>query len=158
MSRPTILIVDDDEALRETLAVRLRPGYQVLQAATGTQGLEILRLVPVGIVLVDQFMPGMSGLEFLRLARARHPDLGLVMLTGQICADLVGRAMGEGEAHRVLFKPVDLAELEVTLLLVRDLVRLERDRRHLRSLAAFHPWLAQALDRDQPERRAGRVA
>lgn len=82
-SRPVLLLVDDEtrilSALRRTLR---REGYEILSADSVSAGLRILESRRVDVVLSDQKMPGMSGLEFLERVAARHPGITRLLITG----------------------------------------------------------------------------
>lgn len=149
MTRATILIVDDVESVRAGLTLRLRRDYRVLTAASAEEALEVLRHERVDVIMADHMMPGTSGLEFLRLARDRHPDSARVMLTGHAAPDLIIKALHEGEVHRFLVKPVEPVELEVSLFLVLERLQLERENRRLRSLLSTHHGLTEALEANQ---------
>ena len=70
----TILVVDDDDDVRSALARLLGlAGYTVLTAESGEEGLQTLATHPVQLVISDQNMPGMTGIEFLKSVRNRHP-------------------------------------------------------------------------------------
>jgi DNA-binding NtrC family response regulator len=148
MQRATILIVDDVEGVREGLTLRLRRDFRVLSAASADEALEVLRREKVDLIMADHLMPGMSGLDFLRLARDRFPDAARIMLTGHADAELILKALHEGEVHRFLVKPVDPTELEVSLFLVLERLELERENRRLRALLSTHPGLAERLAAD----------
>ena len=68
-----VLIVDDEEAILESLELTLDDDYRVFTALTGKQGLEILEREDVALVIVDQVMPDMSGVEFLEKVVERRP-------------------------------------------------------------------------------------
>ena len=82
-SPPVLLIVDDEtrilSALRRTLR---REGYEILTAESVSEGLRILGSREVDLVLTDQKMPGMSGLEFLAQVAARYPKVARLLITG----------------------------------------------------------------------------
>ena len=63
--RKTILIVDDDEGMRETLTAMLRRDYRVLRAATGEFALQVIEKEDVDLMLLDVRLPGISGFEVL---------------------------------------------------------------------------------------------
>ncbi|HNH46947.1 MAG TPA: response regulator, partial [Myxococcota bacterium] len=77
---PKILVVDDEEpnriALERTLA---REGHPVVLAASARQGLDHLREGDVGVVITDLKMPGMDGMEFLKLCRTFSPDTQVIV-------------------------------------------------------------------------------
>ena len=79
-----ILIVDDDEAFRETLARRLtRSGFQLQAAADGGQAMNAAQRRDFDVAVIDMKMPGMSGLELLERLKQEHADCEVVILTGQ---------------------------------------------------------------------------
>ncbi len=89
-----VLLVDDDDVVRETLAVQLEDaGFAVLKAASGEQALALLQENgPADALVTDLSMPGLDGLALIRLAQERHPHMPAVLLTGYV---------GDGAAHVV---------------------------------------------------------
>ena len=69
-----ILVVDDEEAILESLEFTLSEDYRVFTATTGQKGLQILDRHDVALVIADQVMPGMTGVEFLEKVIERHPQ------------------------------------------------------------------------------------
>lgn len=83
----TILVVEDDAPLRDTLAYNLRAeGYQVLTASDGVSALEIARQKPVSLVLLDLMLPRLDGLEVCRQLRSKPEtaDIAILMLTARV--------------------------------------------------------------------------
>lgn len=79
----TILIIDDDESLRNSLRRTLRrEGYTVMEAAEGGEGIKVLKDQPVDVVLVDLFMPGKEGLETITELRRSHPGIKIIAMSG----------------------------------------------------------------------------
>jgi response regulator RpfG family c-di-GMP phosphodiesterase len=82
-SPPVLLLVDDEprilSALRRTLR---REGFEIVTAESVAEGLRILGSRKVDMVITDQKMPGMSGLEFLEQVAARHPEVARFLITG----------------------------------------------------------------------------
>ena len=113
-TRRTVLLAEDDRALRRYLEVILRrAGYEVLPAADGLEALKALLSLPVDAVVTDAVMPHLSGHELCRFLRD-HPqlkDLPVVLLSG---ADSSARAEGAG-ADLYLSKPVPAQELATHL-------------------------------------------
>ena len=101
-----ILLVDDDPAVRQTLAALLRAsGQDVLEADGGAAGLRRLESASVDLVITDLGMPEVTGWDVARAAKARRPDLPVVLLTGW--GDQVGaEAPADALVDRVLTKPV----------------------------------------------------
>jgi DNA-binding NtrC family response regulator len=116
---PLVLVVDDDANQRRLLGRCLeQEGYRVLTATDGADALEELGREPVGLMVSDVRMPGLSGLELMHQARQDHPALPVLMVTGYAdIRDAVG-AMRDG-ALSYLEKPIDLDEF---LDLVRSAV------------------------------------
>src|SRR5579875_2137576 len=112
-ARPRVLCVDDDSAVLDGLRDVLYRSFDVHTAASGLEGLEILRRDPdaFAVVISDMRMPGMSGSEFLRAARLSAPDAVRVMLTGDVDIQAAARAVNHGQLFRFLTKPCDPQEL-----------------------------------------------
>ncbi len=83
MSRPVLLLVDDESRILSSLERALRrEGYELLKAESAAQALRLLEERTVDLVLSDHKMPGMSGLEFLGEVAARQPGTARLLLTG----------------------------------------------------------------------------
>ncbi len=111
----TVLVADDDEEVRTTLAEYLRAqAFEVLEAADGFDTLlKVKRARPGGVVL-DLLMPRLGGLEALRQIRESAPETVVVVVTGADDPSLHAQAVAAG-ASAVLTKPPDLAELKRAL-------------------------------------------
>jgi EAL domain-containing protein (putative c-di-GMP-specific phosphodiesterase class I) len=129
MSEGTILIVDDDQGLREVLAETLREaGYEVATAGDAGQALETLASESLDAVVSDICMPGLSGMDLLRAVRARDPDLPVVLVTGSPSLETAIEAVALG-AFKYLTKPVLGADLRAALdraVGLRRMARLNR--------------------------------
>ena len=155
-----ILIVDDEEVVRRSLgSVLEREGYTVHAAESGEEGLRILKEAPVQLVISDHSMPQMTGVEFLKLVRERHPHVLRIMLTGDPNPEVIIRSINEGEVYRFIRKPWDNTMLRVTIYFAFETIILEEENRRLisalrrqmnflRDLERDFPYLA-ALTRDQ---------
>ena len=112
---PRVLVVDDDpqarELLREFLALK---AYDVIEAATGGEGLKRLREDRPHLVLLDINLPDISGLEVLREAKAIDPAVGVIMVTGLQEEEIGRQAMRDG-AFDYITKPLDLQYLDKSL-------------------------------------------
>lgn len=128
----TLLIVDDEAAIRQTLDrfFRLRH-FQVYLAGTGARGLETARQVPLGVALVDLRLPDMDGMEVLRGLKRESPSTGAVILTGHGDIESAVAAMKEGAEH-FLTKPVDLEALAAVVELAMQKGQLASDVDYLR--------------------------
>lgn len=104
----TILLVDDEENILSALRrVLRREGYQILSAASGREGLELLATHPIDVIVSDQRMPNMTGVEFLRRAKESHPDTVRIVLSGYTELQSITDAINEGAIYKFLTKPWD---------------------------------------------------
>jgi two-component system, NtrC family, response regulator HupR/HoxA len=108
-----VLIVDDEEAILESLELTLREDYRVFTATRGRQGLEILEHEEIALVIVDQVMPEMSGVEFLECVIERKPETIRMMLTGYADLNSIVRAINDGRIYRYIQKPWEPDELRL---------------------------------------------
>jgi DNA-binding NtrC family response regulator len=106
----SILIVDDDDAMRETLAQALiRAGYMVLQCADGSDVIDALKKHPVDLLITDLFMQETDGLGTIMKVRKEFPEMKIVAMSGGSRLtdhDYLPIATRLG-AHRTLHKPLD---------------------------------------------------
>jgi len=113
--KPRVLVVDDEERFRRTLAKMLRAeGLTVAEAAGGEAALRALAEAAPDVVMLDIRMPGMSGLEALEEIKRRAPLTEVIMLTGHASLDAALEIMRRGGYDYVL-KPCPLEELLVKI-------------------------------------------
>jgi diguanylate cyclase (GGDEF)-like protein/PAS domain S-box-containing protein len=117
----TLLLVDDETNVLASLKrVLRRENYHILTATSGEEALTLLALHPVGVILADQRMRGMSGTELLVHARKMHPKAIRMVLSGHTGLDSLTEAINRGEVSRFLTKPWQDDEL---VEVVRDAFR-----------------------------------
>jgi DNA-binding NtrC family response regulator len=128
-----ILVVDDERAMRESLAAWLREdGYRVDMAADGAQALERVREADYAVSFVDLKMPGgMDGIETMREIRRLRPDTAVVIVTAFAAVDTAVTAMKEG-AHDYLVKPFNVEEVSLLTKRLVEMREIRRDNRWLR--------------------------
>ena len=125
-------MVDDEPPQLELVSGFLaKHGYEVLTASSGPAALERFRTEPVELVLTDQKMPGLSGLDLLRAARAAHPEVAVIVMTAYGTIEHAVAAI-KGGATDYLTKPVNLDALLHRIGQVRDRHRLLTENRELR--------------------------
>ena len=108
----TLLLVDDEVSIRNSLKRLLRKeGYKVLTAASGREGLEILKSQNINVILSDERMPHMPGHEFLTAAQEISPQTTRMILSGYADFDAISKAVNEAEIYRFLVKPWDDKQL-----------------------------------------------
>lgn len=112
MESTTILVVDDDQSFTEILALHLgKRGFTVLTAADGEAGLELLdQGESIDVVILDMAMPGMDGLETLKMIKKKQPLVEMLMLTGRSTIATAVEAIKWG-AFNYLTKPCDIEDL-----------------------------------------------
>lgn len=114
MERPsrTLLLVDDETNIVSALKRLLRPdNYTILTANSGKEGLEILAKHAVDVIVSDQRMPGMTGVEFLGKAKELYPDTVRIVLSGYTELQSVTDAVNEGAIYKFLMKPWEDSQL-----------------------------------------------
>src|SRR5262245_43868465 len=110
--RARLLFVDDEESILTTMRIMFRRHYEVLLASNGEQALELLRNNDVDVLISDQRMPGMMGVEVLREARGIRPRTMRVLLTGYSDFSAIIGSINEGEVYRFVHKPWSNAEFQ----------------------------------------------
>lgn len=111
MDRLRVLFVDDEDELVSAVVERLElRDVDAVGATSGREALDLLDVEPFDVVVLDVKMPGLGGIDVVRTARRRHPDLKVVLMTGHGSAEDadLGRSLG---AVAYLQKPVDLEAL-----------------------------------------------
>ena len=129
---PRILVVDDDESVRELLStVLFDEGYQVTTAESAEQALEYFYKDPFPLVITDLRMSGMDGLELLEKVKAFSEETQVVIITGHASLDTALQALREG-VYDYLIKPIESLDI-VTALVNRalDKVRLIVENQYL---------------------------
>ena len=128
MSPASILVVEDDDDLRQTLTRRLsEAGYEVAMAATGPDALTAVAESVPDLVVLDVMLPGLDGIEVCRRLRADHPLLYILMLTAR--ADELDRVVGlEVGADDYVTKPFSLQEVVARIRSALRRVRTVREQ------------------------------
>ncbi|MEB0136902.1 EAL domain-containing protein [Actimicrobium sp. CCC2.4] len=148
----TLLLVDDEVNMVSSLKRLLRrDDYHILTANSGAEGLAILAAHPVDVILSDQRMPGMTGVEFLSIAKTRFPRTVRLVLSGYTELQSVTDAVNEGAIYKFLTKPWDDAKLRGHIQEAFHRKELADDNRRLtREVYAVNLGLA-AANRQQQE-------
>ena len=121
-----ILIVDDEEDVRDVIAIALSDmGYEVYTAGNGEEALLSYKAVRPPIVLTDIKMPGMDGIELLRKIKRENPDAEVIMATGHGAMDLAIMSL-KYEAADFITKPINIDVLEVALRKVHEKILMKR--------------------------------
>ncbi len=117
MDRPQMaLIVDDEETIRYVLAQGLTDiGYECVDASGGQEALEQLASQKFQLAILDVKMPGISGLELMKMIRSSYPDTCVIMLSAVEHPDVAARTVISLGADAFISKPWTLDELRVTV-------------------------------------------
>lgn len=162
----TLLLVDDEENIVAALRRLLRSeGWLVLSATSAEQALELMARHEIDVILSDQRMPGMTGVELLRRARQLYPDTIRLVLSGYTELQSITDAINEGAIYKFLAKPWDDEQLRAHLREAFALKEMADQNRRLdrevqaanRELAELNRRLQTLLNaqREQNEREVG---
>jgi DNA-binding NtrC family response regulator len=147
----SVLIVDDEVGPRNAIGRTLRrEGYELYFASGGAEALEIIEQGNIDLVLTDNRMPGMTGLELVKKVREAHPEVVRIIITGYADLDTVREAINEAEVYRFLIKPWDDDDLRLTLRAAAERRRLERENRRLLATVRRHEEILAELEKQQP--------
>jgi signal transduction histidine kinase len=113
--RHTILVVDDEPDVVKSVKDLLRLEYRVLGATSPSEALQVLGREVVHVVMTDQRMPEMTGVEFLSKLRGDHPDAMRLLFTGYADIKAVVDAINHGNVYRYITKPWDPDELQAVI-------------------------------------------
>jgi two-component system nitrogen regulation response regulator NtrX len=128
----TILIVDDEESICQTLGgILTDEGYEVVTAGSGEEALRVLEEEQPHLVLLDIWLPGMDGIETLKAIKAGHPQLQIVMMSGHGSIETAVKSTKLG-AFDFIEKPLSLEKVILVVNHALDLVRLEEENLLLR--------------------------
>ncbi|MCX5886401.1 MAG: response regulator [Proteobacteria bacterium] len=133
MDEVHILIVDDEKIIRDgTEHVLKKEGYKVVTAKDGEEGLECLKSAAFHMLILDLMMPGMRGMDVLKLVQQQYPDLLVVVITGYATVGNAVEAMKIG-AYDFIPKPFTPDQLRIVVRRAIDKLNLEQEMALLRS-------------------------
>jgi DNA-binding NtrC family response regulator len=137
----TVLIVDDDEGMRDTLTAILKREYRVLRVASGEAALPILNREDVDLILLDVRLPGISGFEVLRIVRENYSLIEVIMISAVTEIETAVQAMKHGAYHYIT-KDFDYDQL-------RSLVHNASERQNLnRQVMTLSAQVADQSERE----------
>src|SRR5210317_86331 len=132
LEKPTLLIVDDEEIIRD-LCARALKDYRILQAENGQAALKILEQQEVDLVLAVIMMPIMNGLDLLQQVKERDPTQLVIVMTGYADKDIILRAL-KARADDFIQKPINLLQLKTTISKAMEQKALRRELLHIKQL------------------------
>ncbi len=146
VKRYPILVVDDEQDNLDAFRFNFRKTFDILTASGGAEALQILDTREVAVVITDQRMPKMTGVELLREIRVRQPDAVGIILTAFTDVDVLVEAINLGDIYRYITKPWDAKEVRGVLQYAIERFHLTRDNKKLAAqLAEYTGYLNQQL-------------
>jgi two-component system response regulator AtoC len=141
-----ILVVDDESDNLDAFRFNFRRVFQVLTAGSGDEALSVLRQHDVAVIVTDQRMPRMTGLEFLKAARQVRPDAVGIILTAFTNVDVLVESINLGQVYRYITKPWDAKEVKGVLTQAIERHHLRRENLRLaEQLQQYAGYLSQEM-------------
>src|ERR671923_2868011 len=97
--RKTVLVVDDDEGMRDTLTALLKRDYRVLRASTGEAALQMIDKEDVDLMLLDVRLPGINGFDVLKITKENYPYIEVIVISVLKELETAIEAMRHGAYH-----------------------------------------------------------
>jgi two-component system, NtrC family, response regulator AtoC len=146
VKRYPILVVDDEQDNLDAFRFNFRKAFDIVTASGGAEALAVLEDKQVAVVVTDQRMPRMTGVELLREVRVRQPDAVGIILTAFTDVDVLIEAINLGQVYRYITKPWDAKEVRGVLQYAIERYHLQRENQRLASqLAEYTGYLNQQL-------------
>src|SRR5689334_20607602 len=146
VKRYPILVVDDEQDNLDAFRFNFRKTFDILTATSGPEALQLLADKEVAVVVTDQRMPKMTGVELLREVRAKTPDTVGIILTAFTDVDVLIEAINLGQVYRYITKPWDAKEVRGVLQYAIERFDLQRENKKLAAqLAEYTGYLNQQI-------------
>lgn len=126
-----ILYVDDEQNNLTAFKATFRRDFTVYTAISAEEGKKLLENETVHILITDQRMPVMTGVEFLESILDRYPDMIRILLTGYTDIEAVIDAINKGQVYRYITKPWDETELRITIKNAFEVYSLKKENKEL---------------------------
>lgn len=127
----SVLYVDDEEHNLKSFKASFRRDFEIHLALSGKEGLEILKEKDINVILTDQRMPEMTGIQFLIEADKVNPEPIRILVTGYSDINAVIDSINKGEIYRYISKPWNEEELKQTILSAFEVYDLRRQNKNL---------------------------
>ncbi len=129
--RYKMLIVDDEKSNLKKLKRTFKYDFEIYEALSGKEGFDILKREDIDIIIADQKMPDMTGIELLKKSIKLNPDIVRIVLTGYTDVEDLIDAINEGRVHRYITKPWNPDELKIIVNQAIERMELVRENRRL---------------------------
>jgi response regulator RpfG family c-di-GMP phosphodiesterase len=138
----TVLYVDDEQHNLISFKATFRLKFNIITCISGEEALKALKENEVEVIITDQRMPEMTGVEFLESVLEIHPEPMRILLTGYTDINAVIDAINKGKIYKYLTKPWDVTELEQTIETAYDVyVQRKNDKEYSQKLEVFNGQL-----------------
>lgn len=130
--RKTILIVDDEKSICQSLgSILVDEGYEILAAGSGEEAIKIIEEDPPNLVLLDIWLPGVDGIETLKMIKSRYPQIRVIMISGHGTIETAVKATKLG-AFDFFEKPLSMEKVILVVNHVFELIQLEEENKLLK--------------------------
>jgi len=143
-----LLYVDDEPDNLRVFELTFRREFSILTATSAAEGLQLLNENPVAVVLSDQKMPEMTGVEFLSRVRELDPNTIRILVTAYGDADTLGQAINDGSIYRYIPKPWEPEDMRLTVRRAIETYALQRERTALLQELTLLNRLSRTLHRE----------
>lgn len=125
-----VLYIDDEENNLQAFRASFRRQYEIYTASSATEGLKILENIDIHVVIADQKMPNITGVEFFKTISHTHPDPVRILLTGYTDIEALADAINHGDVYRYITKPWNDLELHNSIKNAYDAYKAKVDLRN----------------------------
>jgi len=151
MSRFKILLVDDTPQILKSLERTLRnDDYEIFTAASSSEAFNIMQAVEIDLVITDERMPGLSGVDLLQMIKKHDPNIIRIMITGMNDIEVFKDAVNRGEIYRFFSKPWDDFELLMAVQQALKQRSLEKENRKLKKTVNHQQSMLTQLEKEHP--------
>lgn len=126
-----VLYVDDEQTNLFSFKASFRRDFNVITANSGEEALKLLESSTIHVIVSDQRMPGMTGIEFLQQAKVKYPEPIRILLTGYADINAVIDAINKGEVYRYVTKPWNTDELKTIIIAADEIFKLRKENKVL---------------------------
>lgn len=151
MKKHNILIVDDEEMVLKTIyRILLTDNYKIFTATSGEEGLSKLKKCDVSMIISDQRMPGMSGLEFLEKVKINYPETLTILMTAHADIDIAMKAINEAGVYKFILKPLDVNTFKITIRRALESLQVIKERNSLKQQVKEYDAILRDLESEHP--------
>lgn len=152
MEKYNVLLVDDEENILRALKRLFREEHvNILTATSAEEALELFKTQSIQLLISDNLMPRMTGVELINKVREISPDTIRIILSGHSDIEAILKAVNQGEAYRFILKPWNDIDLRLTINIALAQYKLANDNKNLRKELLEKTRLLDNLRRNNPD-------